>query len=72
MKIKQKDNIIIISGKYKGNTGKVLKIFSKTNQVIVEQINLKIKHIKPQGEGKEGTIKQVEAPIHISNIALIK
>lgn len=72
MKIKQKDKIVIISGKYKGKTGKVLKIFSKTNQVIIEQINLKTKHIKPKGEGKEGTIKKIEAPIDISNIALIK
>lgn len=72
MKIKQKDNIVIIAGKYKGSKGKVLKIFSKTNQVIVEQINLKTKHVKAKGEGQEGTIKQIEAPIHLSNVALIK
>ena len=72
MKIKQQDNIIILAGKYKGTKGKVLKVFNKTNKVIIEQVNIKAKHIKPNGEGKKGTIKKMEAPIHISNIALIK
>ena len=72
MKIKQQDNIIIISGKYKGQIGKVSKVLKKTNKVIVETINLKTKHIKPKGEGKQGKIKQIEAPIHISNVSIIK
>nr|YP_009300494.1 50S ribosomal protein L24 [Campylaephora sungminbooi]AKU47413.1 50S ribosomal protein L24 [Campylaephora sungminbooi]ALN11860.1 50S ribosomal protein L24 [Campylaephora sungminbooi] len=72
MKIKQQDNALIIAGKYKGKQGKILKIFNKTNKVIVEKVNIKTKHIKPNGEGKKGTIKQIEAPIDISNIVLIK
>ena len=72
MKIKKQDNIIIITGKYKGKQGKVLKILTKTNQVIIENINLKIKHIKPKGEGKQGEKRTIEAPIHISNIALVQ
>jgi large subunit ribosomal protein L24 len=72
MKIKQQDNIIVIAGKDKGKTGKVLKRLTKTNQVIIEQVNLKTKHIKPKGEGKQGTIRKIEAPIHISNITLLK
>lgn len=72
MKIKQQDQIIVIAGKYKKQQGKVLKILKKTSEVIIENINLKTKHIKPKAEGKQGTIKKIEAPIHISNIALIK
>ena len=72
MKIKEKDNIIIIAGKHKGKTSKVLKILNKTNKIIVAEVNIKIKHIKPKGEGKQGTIKKIEAPIDISNVASIK
>jgi len=72
MKIKQQDNITILTGKYKGQQGKVIKIFHKSHKVIIDKINMKTKHMKPNGEGKQGTIKQIEAPIDISNIALIK
>lgn len=72
MKIKQKDLIIVLTGKNKGKTGKILKIFTKTNKIIVENINIKTKHIKPKGEGNKGSIKQIEAPIDISNVALVK
>ena len=71
MKIKKNDNVIINSGKYKGQKSKVIKIISQKDQIIVEKVNLKTKHIKPQQEGKQGSIKQVESPIHISNITLI-
>nr|YP_009297121.1 ribosomal protein L24 [Ceramium japonicum]AOM66464.1 ribosomal protein L24 [Ceramium japonicum] len=72
MKIKKQDTVIVITGKHKGKQGKVLKVLTKTNQVIIEKINLKIKHIKPKGEGKQGERKTIEAPIHISNITLVQ
>jgi len=72
MKIKKNDTVTIISGKYKGQEGSVIKIRKKYNQIIIKNINLKTKHIRPKKEDDIGTIKKIEAPIHISNVLLKK
>lgn len=69
--IKTNDNVIILTGKYKGQQGKVIKIFQKNNTAIIENINIKTKHRKPIRENEAGSIEKISAPIHISNIALI-
>lgn len=68
--IKKGDNVTIISGKYKYKTGKIVKIINSKNQVIVENINIKTKHIKPKREEEQGEIIKIEAPIHKSNIKI--
>jgi large subunit ribosomal protein L24 len=70
MKIKKGDNIVVIAGKEKGNTGKIVKVFSKINKVIVENLNLRTKFIK-KGNGKPGEQIKVEAKIDASNVMLI-
>jgi len=71
-KIKCGDNVSIISGKYKGDTGKVISIIKKKNKIIIENINIKTKHIKPKQTEEKGYIKKIEAPIDYSNVKLIK
>ena len=66
--VKVGDQVTIISGSYKNETGEVLKINRKTGKVIVQGINLKFKHAKPTTENEIGEIKQFEAPIHHSNM----
>nr|YP_009392941.1 ribosomal protein L24 [Caloglossa intermedia]ARW61503.1 ribosomal protein L24 [Caloglossa intermedia] len=68
IKLKVGDYVKIISGKYKNESGKIIKIITKKNSAIVENINLKTKHIKPTREEEKGNIEQIEGPIHISNI----
>jgi large subunit ribosomal protein L24 len=70
--VKKDDLVEIISGK-KGTTvsGKISKVLSKKNQVVVEGINLRTKHVKPMKEGDTGQIVRREIPIHISNIKRI-
>jgi len=68
--VKRGDTVKIISGRDKGKTGEILKILGSTNQVIVKDINIKKKHIKPKKEGEVGRISQFEAPIHTSNVML--
>nr|QCI08047.1 ribosomal protein L24 [Plumaria plumosa] len=68
--IKQGDEVKIISGKHKGSTGKVLKIIRKSNCLIVENINIQVKHVKPKQNEEKGEIKRIERPIHRSNIKL--
>ena len=64
------DNVMIIRGKDKGETGTIKRVIRSQNRVIVEGKNLVKKHIK-QGQGHEGGIFTVEAPIHASNVQVL-
>ncbi len=68
--VKIGDQVTIISGSYKNETGEVIKINRKTGKLIIKGINFKFRHIKPQTENETGEIKQFEAPIHHSNVKL--
>ena len=68
--VKKGDTVKIISGRDKGKVGEILKILGTTNQVVVKDINIKKKHIKPKKEGEVGRISQFEAPIDASNVML--
>ena len=66
--IKKDDNVQVIAGEYKGQKGRVLKVFPDKYRAIVEGVNIVHKHKKPTSENAEGNIIDVEAPIHLSNI----
>lgn len=68
MRIKSGDTVIVIAGKEKGKTGKVLRTLPKENRVIVEGLNMVTKHMKMRGPGQPSGIQKVEAPIHVSNV----
>lgn len=68
--VKIGDPVKVISGLYKYETGKVTAVNKKTGKIIVQGINLKFKHVKPNSENEIGEIKQIEAPIHHSNVKL--
>ena len=68
MRIKSGDTVIVIAGKEKGKTGKVLRTLPKENRVIVEGLNIVTKHMKMRGPNQPSGIQKVEAPIHISNV----
>jgi large subunit ribosomal protein L24 len=70
MKIKKGDEVVVISGKYKGVKGKVLQARPTESRVVVEGVNRHKWHIKPTQE-QPGHIIDREAPIHVSNVALI-
>jgi len=70
MRIKKGDNVVVISGKYKGVKGKVLKAMPKENRVIVEKVNFIKKHTRPNQQNQQGGIVEKEAPIHVSNVKL--
>ena len=70
MKIKKGDEVVVISGKYIGVKGKVLQARPEESRVVVEGVNRHKWHIKPTQE-KPGHIVDREAPIHVSNVALI-
>lgn len=71
LKIKTGDTVRVIAGDHKGQEGKVQKVLREKNKAIVEGINMISKHEKPSASNPQGGIKEKEAPIHISNLALI-
>ena len=71
MKIRKNDNIIVIAGNSKSSTGKVLKVLPKKNRVIVEGVNIRKRHTKPNQANPQGGIIEMEAPIEASNVMLI-
>ncbi|MCT7949208.1 50S ribosomal protein L24 [Ancylothrix sp. C2] len=70
MHVKKGDTVQIITGKDKGKVGQITKVLPKKSAVVVEGVNVKTKHVKPQGEGESGKIINFEAPIHSSNVML--
>ena len=70
MKIKQGDKVTVIAGKDKGKEWKILNVLRKENRVIVENVNIVKKHIKGNGQ-TAGSINEVEAPIHASNVMIV-
>lgn len=72
MKVKVGDNVKIIAGKDKGKEGKVIKTFKCEQKVVVEGLNMIKKHSKPTNTNDKGGIFDIEAPIHVSNVKVIK
>ena len=71
MKIKVNDNVLILTGKDKGKTGKVIKTLKNEQKVVVEGINIAKRHVKPRGNNDQGGIFDIEMPIHVSNVKKI-
>ena len=68
--IKKGDQVIVIAGNSKGSTGEVKEVLREKSRVIVSGVNIVKKHTKATQE-EEGGINEVEAPLHISNVALV-
>ena len=66
--IKKGDIVIVNTGEYKGQQGRVLDIDRKSSRAIVEGVNLVSKHTKPDAQNPQGGIIKKEAPVHISNL----
>ena len=71
MKIKTGDKVIVLSGKDKGKTGKVISADTKNGKVIVEGVSVATKHQKAKKQGQDGGIIKVETPIYASKVMLV-
>jgi large subunit ribosomal protein L24 len=71
MNIKKGDTVLIIKGKDKGKQGTVSRALPQVSKVIVEGLNIAKKHIKPQGQTRQGGIIEKAMPIHVSNTMLV-
>ena len=71
MQIRKNDSVMVISGKERGKTGKVLGVNPKEDAVIIERINVVKRHTKPRGPQQAGGIVEKEASIPASNIMIM-
>ena len=71
MQIRKNDSVMVISGKERGKTGKVLRVKPKEDAVIIERINVVKRHTKPRGPQQTGGIIEKEASIPASNIMIM-
>jgi len=70
--IKKNDEVLVISGEYKGKKGLVIKVFPREAKVIVNGVNVRKKHEKPNKTNQNGGIVEKEMPIAISNVMLLE
>jgi large subunit ribosomal protein L24 len=69
--IRTDDKVKILTGKDKGKIGKVLKVDRKKDRVLVENINMITRHVKPSAQNRQGGMVKSEAAIHVSNVMLM-
>ena len=70
-KIRKGDRVVVLTGKDKGREGAVSKVFPKESRVLVSGLNIVQRHTRPTQFDPQGGIKNKEAPIHVSNVALV-
>jgi len=69
--IKKGDNVMVISGNHKGQSGRVLMVNTEKERAIVEGVNMISKHTRPNADNPKGGIVKQEAAVHVSNLKLI-
>ena len=70
LKIKKGDRVVVLSGKDRGKHGEVIENMPKDGKVLVRGINIATRHVKPSQAETNGGLKRVEAPMHVSKVAL--
>ncbi len=68
--LKKGDKVVVLAGKDKGKSGRILRFTPESNMVIVEGVNLVKKHMRRRSEAESGGIKEIPAPLNCSNVAL--
>jgi len=71
VQIRKNDSVMVITGRERGKTGKVLRVLREKDALIIERINLVKRHSKPRGTQEPGGIIEKEASIHASNIMIM-
>jgi len=70
LKIKKGDKVVVLSGKDKGKHGEVTRAFPKLGKVLVSGVNIATRHRKPTQANPQGGLERIEAPLHVSKVAL--
>ena len=70
-KIRKGDRVVVLTGRDKGRQGAVSKVFPKESRVLVDGLNMVQRHTRPSQGDPQGGIKNKEAPLHVSNVAVV-
>ena len=70
-RLRKDDTVMVIAGKERGKTGKVLRVLADRDRILIERVNMVKRHVKPRGVQQPGGIQEKEASIHISNVVPI-
>jgi large subunit ribosomal protein L24 len=70
--VKKGDHVEVISGNFRGSSGRILAVFPGKQRVVVEGVRLIKKHLRKSQDNPSGKIAEREGPIHISNVKLIE
>jgi large subunit ribosomal protein L24 len=70
--VKKGDNVEVISGNFKGSSGKILEVISGKQQVLIEGVRIIKKHLRKSQDNPQGKIAEREGPVHISNVKLLE
>lgn len=71
MKIKKNDNVIMLSGKDKGKQGKILRVLTQREKVMVEGLNIIIKHVRPRKQGEKGERIEMPRPVSMGKVQVV-
>ena len=70
-KIRKNDTVMVIAGRERGKTGKVLRILGDKGRIVIERLNMVKRHRKPRGAQQPGGVVEKEASIHLSNVMMM-
>jgi large subunit ribosomal protein L24 len=70
--VRKGDNVKVISGNFRGSSGKVLEVIARKQRVLIEGVRLIKKHLKKSQDNPQGKIAEREGPIHISNVRVLE
>src|SRR4026207_1649157 len=70
--VKKGDQVEVISGNFRGSTGKILQVLSRKERVLIEGVRMIKKHLRKSQDNPSGSIAEREGPIHISNVKLVE
>jgi len=71
MKLKKGDNVLVITGKDRGRTGKIVRTFPEAEKIIVENVNMRKKRRKPRRQGQKGEMIEIGLAMDVSNVKLV-
>ncbi len=69
-KIKKNDTVMVVTGRDRGKTGKVMRVLPEAGRIVIERLNIVKRHSKSRGAQSPGGIVEKEAPLHISNVMI--
>ena len=70
-RVRKNDTVMVITGREKGKTGKVLRVIRETNRVVIERLHMVKRHQKPRGQQGQGGVVEKEASIDLSNVMIM-